>query len=294
MADKKLELVIDAKAALGEGPCWDSEKQLLYWVDIMGKKVHVYNPKENTNRTISVDGYPGAVVPRKSGGLVVAMNQGYYALDLETEQLTLLASPENEPKTNRFNDGKCDASGRFWAGTMGMGSSEPAGNLYFLDQDLKITHLLDGIGTSNGIAWSGDNKTMYYIDSPTKQVVAFDFDLSSGGIKNKRVVVNIPEGEGVPDGMTIDSEGMLWVAQWGGYKVSRWNPHTGERLEIISVPVERVTSCTFGGENLDELYITTAGGGSLSEEELEKQPHAGGVFRIKVGVKGTINYAFNG
>jgi sugar lactone lactonase YvrE len=258
-----------------------------------GGNVHIYNPKTGNNRTIHVDGYPGTVVPRESGGLVVAMNQGFYALDLAAEELTLLVKAENEPDTNRFNDGKCDASGRFWAGTMPMRSSEPAGNLYFLDHGLNVTHVLDGISCSNGIAWTGDNKTMYYIDTPTRQVVAFDFDLSAGKIKNKRAVVTIPPGEGSPDGMTIDSEGMIWVAQWGGSKVSRWNPQNGERLEIIPVPAERVTSCTFGGENLDELYITTARIG-LSNEELQQQPYAGGVFRIKVGVKGTKSYSFRG
>lgn len=293
MSKEQLELVIDAKATLGEGPCWDHNRQLLYWVDIIEKKLHIYDPVRKTNRTIHLPQYPGAVVPRKSGGVVLAMNRGFYALDLYTEQLTLLASVTNEPKNNRFNDGKCDAAGRFWAGTMPLEGSEPTGNLYCLDVNLNVRHVLGGIYCSNGIAWSADNKTMYYIDSPTRQVVAFDFNLSSGVIENKRVVVTIPEGEGLPDGMTIDSEGMLWVAQWDGYKVSRWNPQNGKRLEIISVPAARVTSCTFGGENLDELYITTARMG-LDEKTLSKQPLAGGVFRVKTNVKGMENYVFNG
>ncbi|WP_308639576.1 SMP-30/gluconolactonase/LRE family protein [Paenibacillus silvisoli] len=289
----QLQLIDDAKATLGEGPCWDRVNGVLYWVDIIEKKVHVYNPLLNSKRVIQLEQCPGTIVPRKSGGVVLAMDRAFYALDLMTERLTLLAGIPNEPAENRFNDGKCDAAGRFWAGTTPLADIEPTGSLYCLEADLNVRHAFGGVVCSNGIAWSPDDKTMYYIDSLTREVEAFDYNAASGEIDGRRTVIKLPEGEGLPDGMTIDSEGMLWVAQWDGYKVSRWNPQNGERLEIIPVPAARVTSCTFGGEKLDELYITTARNG-LSDQALAEQPLAGGLFKIKTHVSGAANHPFVG
>lgn len=289
----ELKLVIDAKATLGEGPFWHPQKCVLYWVDIMEKKVHIHNPATNTNKSIDVGQYVGAVVPREDGGCILAMHNGFYALNEESEEITPLTDPESDIPTNRFNDGKCDPAGRFWAGTMSLNNGGPVGALYCLDTDLNVQKKVDHVTCSNGLAWSSDHKTMYYIDTPTKQVVAFDYQVQNGEIDNKRVVVTIPEGEGAPDGMTIDREGMLWVAHWGGYQVSRWNPQNGEKLSSIPVPAAQVTSCAFGGEQLDELYITTARIG-LSEEALQEQPHAGGVFCYKTAVKGQPTNSFAG
>lgn len=289
----KPELVVDAKALLGEGPSWDEEKQLLYWVDIPNQNIYVYNPASNTHKIINTGQYVSTIVPRNSGGLILAMHHGFYALDIDTEVLTLLVDPESDKPSNRFNDGKCDVYGRLWAGTMAIDESLHKGALYCLEKDLSVKKVLDGVSISNGTAWDKENKTMYYIDTPTKQVVAFDFDIKIGSISNKRVIINIPEGEGFPDGMNIDQEGMLWIAHWEGAQISRWNPETGKKIDSISVPATRVTSCVFGGENLDELYITTARVG-MSEEEIEKHPHAGGIFKVKPGVKGVKSYGFGG
>jgi sugar lactone lactonase YvrE len=285
-----IELVYDAKVALGEGPSWDAANQLLYWVDILSQKLYIYDPRSNESRAIHTGQLIGAVVPRKEGGVVLAMQNGFYTLDLDTEQLTPIIDPEQDQPTNRFNDGKCDANGRFWAGTMNLNESEPTGSLYCMEEG-HVRKVLSDVTISNGIAWTKDNKTMYYIDTPTKQVVAFDFDLQHATLSNKRTVVTIPEGEGFPDGMNIDDEDMIWVAHWDGYQVSRWNPNTGEKLESIKVPAAKVTSCVFAGVDLDELYITTARTG-LSEEELKSQPHAGGLFRIKTTVRGSKTYGF--
>ncbi len=286
-------LVLDQKATLGEGPSWDAPSKKLYWVDIMQKKVFIYDRATGTNQTVQLDQMPGAIVPRTSGGAVVALESGFYALNLENGDLALLADPEKDIPDNRFNDGKCDPKGRFWAGTMTTKQMAPVGSLYCLDTDLSYKRMVSGVGCSNGLAWSPDQKTMYFIDSITKQVAAFDYDLSTGSIFSRRAVVTIPEGGGVPDGMTIDNEGMLWVAQWGGYQVSRWNPATGEMIGRIPIPAAHVTSCTFAGDNLDELYITTARAG-VSDEALTKQPYAGGLFMAKPGVRGIGTFPFAG
>jgi sugar lactone lactonase YvrE len=290
-----VELVIDAKATLGEGPCWDAKTERLYWVDILEKRVHLYDPLQQTNEIIQLDQYVGAVVVRQSGGLILALQHGFYSYQEESKAWTAIADPESERINNRFNDGKCDAAGRFWAGTMSMkeGIEKNTGALYCLEKDLRVRKALSQISTSNGITWSPDNQKMYYIDSPTKQVVAYDYDLESGSLRNLSVVVSIPENGGFPDGMTIDAEGMLWIAQWDGYQVSRWNPHTGKLLETVTIPAARVTSCVFGGKALNELYITTARTG-LDEAALKQQPDAGGVFRVKTNTTGLPTHLFGG
>jgi sugar lactone lactonase YvrE len=290
---QNVELVVDAKATLGEGPIWDAQDGALLWVDIVNHLVHVTDTKTGADRTISVGQMVGAIVPRKSGGLMMALENGFASLDLKTGQVTPICDPESHLPNNRFNDGKCDPAGRFWAGTMSKHEDGPSGSLYRLDTNLQANHMFDGVTVSNGLAWSPDHRTMYYIDTPTKFVVAFDYDKASGAIANRREVVRIPDGEGMPDGMTIDADGNLWVAHWGGWCVSHWNPATGKLLGKLAVPAAQVTSCCFGGPELDTLYITSARIG-ISEDELSKQPLAGGLFRTRPGVRGTPTEAFAG
>ncbi len=288
------ELEFEARAQLGEGPCWDARKGLLYWVDIERFELHIYNPASKTDRAINVGQHIGAAVVRQSGGLLVALREGFFHLDPTTEQLTHIVDPEPECPENRFNDGKCDPAGRFWAGTMHLPETEMnCGHLYCLDTDLRVRRRVDDVSISNGLAWSADERTMYFVDSPTRQCVAFDYDKATGGITNRRVVVEIPEGAGWPDGMTIDAEGMLWIALWDGWRVARYNPQSGELLDEIQVPVARPTSAVFGGENLDTLYITSAST-RLSAEDLAEQPLAGGLFKTKPGVCGTPTLEFLG
>jgi len=293
IADENLELLLNVGAIVSEGPSWDETNKTLYWVDIDGKRVHIYDLTTKKDISIEVGQYVGSVVPRKSGGAVVAMQYGIYFFNTEDGKLTFISNPEKDKSMNRFNDGKCDAFGRFLVGTMHFEEKEPTGALYCLEPDHSIKTLLTDVTISNGIAWSPDNKIMYYIDSPTKHVDAFDYDIESGTIYNKRIVVRIPDNCGIPDGMTSDSEGMLWVAHWGGWQVSRWDPYTGKQIDKIHVPAKMVSSCVFGGTNLDELYITTARRG-LNEKELRNQPNAGGIFKIKVGIKGMITYKYAG
>ncbi len=287
------ELALDAKALLGEGPWWNTRTQQLYWVDIEGNAFHVFDPTTGHDRKIDVGQMIGCCVGRKSGGVVLALQNGFYALNLETEKLTPLVDPESHLPENRFNDGKCDSRGRLWAGTTRVQHDEQAGFLYRLDADLTVNRKLDDVWISNGLAWSLDDKTMYYIDSPTSEIVAFDFDARSGELANERLVIEIPEGGGSPDGMTIDEEGMLWVALWDGWRVIRVNPELGEIIDEVRLPVARPTSCVFGGASLDDLYITTAST-RMPAEELAKQPLAGGIFRCKPGVRGLPAHEFAG
>ncbi|MDX1523955.1 MAG: SMP-30/gluconolactonase/LRE family protein [Anaerolineae bacterium] len=290
----QVALFVDHLAELGEGPGWDAAAQRLYWVDIYGQALHLFTPASGLHRIIPMPAKIGCAVPKTSGGMLVALQNGLFTLDLDSEMLTAIADPEAGLPHNRFNDGKCDPRGRFLAGTMDdreIGIA--AGSLYSVEADLSIRRLFDGVTISNGIGFSPDHKTMYYIDSPTRLVVAFDYDLETGDVRNRRIVVTIPEGWGDPDGMTTDTEGMLWVALWSGESVTRWNPATGELLERIPVPALNVSSCTFGGPEMNELFLTTARKGT-DPATLAKYPKTGAVFRHKTNVVGMENFVFAG
>ncbi|MDY0168558.1 MAG: SMP-30/gluconolactonase/LRE family protein [Thermoguttaceae bacterium] len=289
----QVELILDAQAVLGEGPLWHAPSQRLYWVDINRHEVHVFSPADGSDRAIDVGQKVGTVVVRHSGGLALALHRGLATLDLETGQVDILCDPEADLPDNRFNDGKCDPAGRFWAGTMSLTRTPRTANLWRLDPDFSVRRMLDGVTTSNGIVWSLDRRTMYYIDTPTREVAAFDYEVETGDIANRRPVVHFPEGAGSPDGMAIDARGMLWIAHFRGGKVSCWDPRDGTMLQTIDIPASKVTACAFGGPNLDELYITTARV-DLTEEELSDQPHAGGLFLARPGVPGVESFEFAG
>ncbi len=287
------ELVVDARAQLGEGPCWQARTGRLMWVDIEGGKLHVHDPEGEPDAVYEVGMRVGAAVPRIAGGLLLATEQGFQAFDLDARRLELVADPESHLPDNRFNDGKCDPRGRFWAGTMSMTRQPRTASLYVLEPGGSVRRVLEGVTTSNGLDWTEDGKTMYYIDTPTLQVAAFDYDEEQGTIAGRRVVVQFPDGIGRPDGMTLDREGMLWVAHWSGGRVSRWDPAGGRMLAEVKLPATNVTSCAFGGPDLDRLYITTARH-RLDEETLAREPHAGGLFAIEPGVAGRPSYEFAG
>ncbi len=290
-----VELVLDARAELGEGPIWHQPTQRLYWVNISQGEVHVYDPRANTDRTIQVGQAVGTVVPRRAGGVMLAVKHGFASLDLQTETLTVLADPEADLPQNRFNDGKCDPAGRFWAGTMTDGSPTilGAGSLYCLDARHRASRPVGQVSISNGIVWSLDKTTMYFIDSLAWSVDAFDYNDETGAISNRRVAITIPKACGLPDGMTIDAEGMLWVAGWGGSQICRWDPARAQLLQSIALPVSQVTAAAFGGPNLDVLYISSARIG-LDEATLAREPHAGSLFLARPGVTGTVAFEYAG
>ena len=291
--DTGVELLVDAHAQVGEGPLWDEERQVLYWVDILSSLLYIYDPATGENRALDIGQHVGTVVTRASGGLMLAVRNGFASFDLETQELTLIANPEAHITGNRFNDGKCDPAGRFWAGTMAYENPTNQGSLYRLDTDLSVHKIFGDVAISNGIIWSLDHTTMYYIDTLRKNVRAFDYADDTGDISNERVVVTVPEEIGMPDGMAIDSEGMLWVAHYGGSCVSRWNPNTAQLLEKIDLPVTQVTACAFGGPNMDILFITSAAQ-ELDAAELARQPLAGGLFSIKTPYQGVPSFRFGG
>ena len=287
---KKARVILECGARLGEGALWDAHGECLWWVDITAGRVHRFDPQSGENRTCEVGQMVGTVVVRKTGGLLVAVEKGIATLDFETGQLDLIARPEADKPTNRFNDGKCDPAGRFWAGTMSKQFEQAAGCLYCFEASGRIRAPVSGVTCSNGIAWSHDNRTMYYIDTPTREVWAYDYDLATGEIAYRRTVVSVPPDLGSPDGMTIDAEGKLWVGHWGGWAVHRWDPETGGKLDSVEVPVECVTSCAFGGADLKTLYITTAGGDKADP----KQPGAGNLFVCEPGAAGVKSFRFAG
>ena len=290
---EKVELVLDTKSALGEGAVWNYKTGELLWVNITDNILNFYNPRLDYNKELLTGQMIGTVVPAESGMVMVALENGFYQLDPTTGAKKFIANPEEDIEGNRFNDGKCDPAGRFWAGTMSMTGRKNAGALYRLDPDSTVHKMIGSVGTSNGIVWSLNHQKMYYIDTPTRKVMAWDYNNENGEIRNPVTAIEVPEEMGYPDGMTTDEEGNVWIALWGGSAVACWNPVTGELLRRIDVPAKNVTSCAFGDEDLGTLYITTARQ-STSEEELEKFPHAGGLFKIRPGVKGIQAYFFAG
>ncbi|MEZ4865141.1 MAG: SMP-30/gluconolactonase/LRE family protein [Caldilineaceae bacterium] len=290
---RDVQLLVDAHAIVGEGPIWDEAIEQLYWVDILSSKLYCYDPKSGENRTYNVGQHVGTVVPRASGGVMLAVYDGFAAFDLTTEQLTLLGDPESDLPDNRFNDGKCDPAGRFWAGTMAYANQSTQGSLYRMDTDGSIHKMLGEIGVSNGIVWSLDATTMYYIDSTPGTIRAFDYDNSTGAISNERVIARCTPEMGLPDGMAIDAEGMLWVGHFGGGCVRRWDPQTGKVIDQIDLPAKQITACAFGGPDLSTMYITSAANG-LDAAALAEQPHAGGLFAVQPGVQGAPTFKFTG
>lgn len=273
------ELVVDAGADLGEGPVWHDGH--VYWIDIMGERVHRYDPASGQDESCAVGQPVGALVPRASGGFVLAVRDGFAVLPSFGAEPELLVPVEREVVENRMNDGKCDPEGRFWASTMAFEATEGAGTLYRLDPDLSVEAKRSDLTIGNGLDWTEDGRTMYFIDSMTGGVDAFDFDVQAGEMSNRRRAVEIPSDDGMPDGMTLDADGYLWVALWGGSAVRRYAPN-GDVDTVVQLPVAQVTACTFGGADLDELYITTAAQG-LSDTDAAAQPSAGGLFRVRPG-----------
>jgi sugar lactone lactonase YvrE len=278
---------------LGEGPVWDDRSGRLHWVDIPAGLVHRYSPDDGSDAVFDVGQPVGSLGLGADGGLVVALRDGFGLVPAGAKRVERVIRVEQTVAANRMNDGRCDPAGRFWAGTMSSEEEPGAGSLYRLAQvgdALVARRMLGGLTVANGIDWSVDGRLMYYIDSPTQRIDVFDFDAATGAISNRRVFAQIPKADGVPDGMVVDAEGGVWVALFGGGRLRRYTP-AAQIVQEIEVPVTLVTSATFGGPDLRDLYITTARH-CLAPEEAMAQPTAGGVFVCRPGPVGRPPFRF--
>jgi sugar lactone lactonase YvrE len=282
----ELDTVCEVRNILGEGPIWEPRTGHLYWTDIEASRYHRLELKTGKHETFETGTKVGAIALREGEGLLLATKEGFAFHRPEAgAELTFIGNPEPSDET-RFNDGAVGPDGRYWAGSYGRDEN----TLYRLDPDGSIHPKDSGFGVPNGIAWSLDGKTMYFTDSSAKTIYAYDYDLSTGDIDNRRPFVHKPDEEGVPDGMIVDAEGYLWSAWWGGWKLERYDPE-GKLERTIKLPMKQPTSLAFGGEGLDELYVTSASTG-LSEDELAAQPQAGRLVRFYPGVKGGEEHRF--
>lgn len=282
--------VVDCRAVLGEGPVWVVAEQALYWVDIKGFRIM------RRDAAGEVTQWPtpmrvGSVAPHADGGLIAGTEHGFARVDPASGRFDILADPEAERRTNRFNDGKVDRAGRFWAGTMDDTERAATGALYRLEADAAPVRVDDGYRVTNGPAFSRDGRVMYHTDSALQTVYAFDLD-EHGTPANKRVFAQFGNEHGYPDGMTVDADDHLWIAFWDGWCVRRLSPD-GDVVATIAVPVQRPTSVAFGGAGLDQLFVTSARVG-LADEAMSAQPLAGGLFMLRPGVAGLPELPFTG
>jgi sugar lactone lactonase YvrE/DNA-binding IclR family transcriptional regulator len=287
-----LRCAIPSSCFLGEGPVWSAAENRLIFVDILAPSVISADPATGQFVTKPMPELVGAVVPRARGGYVGALQSGFKTFDWSSDALATIATPEADKPGNRFNDGKCDRRGRFWAGTLAIDTVPGAGALYRLDPDGRVTRMDRGFHVSNGLGWSPDDRHMYFTDSGAKRIYVYDFDVETGAIANRRVFVQLQDDVGIPDGLAVDAEGFVWSAQWDGWCVTRYDPD-GKVDRVINLPVPRPTSCCFGGPDLTTLYITSARI-RLSARQLAEAPLSGGVFALRAGVRGQLDTPFSG
>ncbi|ALN90634.1 SMP-30/gluconolactonase/LRE family protein [Lysobacter gummosus] len=282
-ADREVDCAIPHSAFLGEAPYWLGNGQSLLWVDILAPAVHVSSAVTGDTRTTPLGELIGAVVPRRRGGYVAATQSGFRSLDLRSGEMAPLASPPGM-SGHRFNDAKCDAAGRMWAGTLALDASPERGSLYRFGVDGSLREMESGFDICNGMGWSPDSKRFYLADSGRRTIYAYDFDLASGELSNRSVFVHFGPSDGMPDGLAIDAQGHLWCAMWDGWAIRRYAPD-GTLERTIDLPVPRPTSCAFGGDDLKTLYITTARI-RLSATQLAAAPLSGSVLSVRVDVAG--------
>ncbi|XP_048855303.1 regucalcin [Brienomyrus brachyistius] len=299
MSSVKVECVIKERNRVAESPVWEEGDGTLLFVDIFGQKIKRWDPVTNRIQSLATENLVGSVVPRQRGGYVAAEGRRFIAVDWEKQSVTAIAQIDRQRDNVRFNDGKVDPAGRFFAGTMGL-ETKPAelereqGALYSLHPDHTVHMHFDQVTLSNGLDWSSDLRTFYYIDSLSYRVDAFDYSVATGSISNRREVYRLEKDEGIPDGMCVDVEGRLWVACYNGGRVLRIDPQTGTRMQTVKLPVDKITSCCFGGKDFCDLYVTSASYG-MDDAALACQPEAGSVFKITgLGAKGMAPYSFEG
>lgn len=277
----RVEHVVAAQNELGEGPVWNSREKALYWVDIEDTCYYRFDPESRALQRVDVGTRIGALAFREAGGFVLAVEKGFAFWDPVARQLRMIDSPEGHKPLSRFNDGAVDRRGRFWAGTLGDTFNNA---LYRLDPGGRVSCMQTGVDISNGIGWSPDNRTMYFTDSTPAIIYAYDFDFDTGAITNRRVLVDSSDRPGVPDGLTVDQEGFIWSARWDGACIERYD-QTGRLERTITVPAQFPTSVAFGGDDLRDLYITSARV-ELNAEKRQVPSMDGDLFRVRLDVGG--------
>lgn len=287
------DLFLDAGALLGESPFWHSTEQRLYWVDIEGRKIHRTDPATGADEVMELDEQVGCIAPRAGGGLVAALENGCALIDAwGAAPRPFGAAVLADKPDQRFNDGRVDATGRLWVGSLTSDKAHPAAALYRLDPDGSLTEIFGGLTTSNGAAFSPDGRIFYHADTPTHAIRAYDVDQRTGTLGNGRIFHQFETGKGRPDGAAVDAEGCYWSALWDGWRVVRFSP-AGELIQTIDLPVQRPTMVAFGGDDLKTAFVTSAGK-NLTDAERAEQPHAGGVFSFRVDVPGLAQSLFGG
>jgi sugar lactone lactonase YvrE len=281
----KVECVVRAGNGLGEAPQWCAKTRKVWWIDIYAPALHSYDPDSNAHAAMPLPGrIVGSFAMRRSGGMVLARNDGFFSFDPATGASVLLACPEPDKLEHRLNDGKCDRRGRYWVGSMHATIRQPVGALYRIDPDYSVHRMFDGFVLPNSVAISPDDLTFYFADTLNFTIWAFDFDINAGMLSNRRVFADTRSHPGRPDGSTVDCEGFLWNAEMAGGRIVRYAPN-GRIDRTYALPVSRVTSCAFGGPNLDKLFITSASHG-LSDQQRADEPLAGSLFALDPGVRG--------
>lgn len=283
----KIKTLISSKCLIAECPSYDEKNDLLYWVDMFRKNIFQYNFRNGEMSQHKVPKYVSYIVPTETlSTVIIGMQDGAYSYNFDDSTMIFLGGPINhDPLTYRFNDGKCDAAGRLWTGTTAFFEENSNSSLYEFSGGSDFKQMFHGVNVSNGLGWSPDSKSMYYTDSGKKLIYKFDFDLESGQISNKRILINFWNESGNPDGMAIDKNGNLWICHWGGYKISQWDPNNGKKLREIGIPAKQVTCPVFVGSDFSKLVVTTASYG-CSEEELKENPGSGNLFILDADIDG--------
>ncbi len=287
----KVEVAFKTRANLGECPRWDSTKQCLYWVDINEGQLHRFDPATGEDQFLQFDEEIGCFSLRAQGGFLLAMRSGFHTIDGWSTERTFIADPEAHMEKNRFNDGRADARGRMFAGTVYPPKDYGGASIYSLSADGSVKTWVKDLLTANGIAFSPDNKTFYYADTPSHAITHCDYDLDTGSVSNCRVFHQFPHGEGRPDGAAVDVEGCYWTALYEGGRIVRLNPQ-GEILQEIAVPARCPTMVAFGGADMKTLYITSVG--NRPQAELQDYPLSGSLFQVRVDVAGLPENTFGG
>ncbi|NKB60033.1 MAG: SMP-30/gluconolactonase/LRE family protein [Alphaproteobacteria bacterium] len=293
MSEPEVECIVECANILGEGPIWHPKEQALYWCDNLKPSIQRYDPATGAVTAWPLEKQVGSIVFREQGGVAAGMEHGFCFIYLDSGTIEEIVDPEADLSGNRLNDGKCDRAGRYWCGSMDAALKSPTAALYRFDPDKSCHRMDDGFTVSNGIAFSPDDKVMYFSDSRADTVYAYDFDLASGMIANRRVFISTKDIAGRVDGATVDADGFYWCAHIHAGEIARYDPD-GALERTIPLPVRHPTMCTFGGENLDTLYVTSSTK-FLEPGKAEKQPLAGGLFAVRdVGATGLVEPFFAG